>query len=65
MFDYKIAEKKYDLVFSISTIHHGLKEDVVKLIKRIYDKLVDGGHTFITLPDIESNKKQSVEMTEK
>lgn len=57
MFDYKIAKKKHDLVFSISTIHHGLKEDVVKLIKDIYDKLVDGGHIFITLPDIESNRK--------
>lgn len=57
MFDYEIAKNKHDLIFSISTIHHGLKEDVVKLIKNIYDKLVDGGHIFITLPDIESNKK--------
>ncbi|HNV61818.1 MAG TPA: class I SAM-dependent methyltransferase [Candidatus Cloacimonas acidaminovorans] len=57
MFDYKIAKDKYDLVFSISTIHHGLKKDVTKLIKDIHDKLVDGGHVFITLPDIESNKK--------
>jgi SAM-dependent methyltransferase len=57
MFRYEIAQNQHDLVFSVSTIHHGLKHDVIGLINQIYDKLLVGGHIFITLPDIESNKK--------
>ncbi len=57
MFKYEIPRNKHDFIFSISSIHHGLKSDVVKLINRIYDKLLVGGHILITLPDIESNKK--------
>jgi SAM-dependent methyltransferase len=57
MLSYDIPKDKFDLIFSISVIHHGLKKDVEKLILQIYDKLTDGGKVFITLPDIESNKK--------
>jgi SAM-dependent methyltransferase len=57
MFDYEIPKNKFDLIFSISAIHHGFKDQVVKLINQIYDKLATGGAVFITLPDIESNKK--------
>jgi SAM-dependent methyltransferase len=57
MFEYEIPENKLDFVFSISTIHHGLKADVIKLINQIHNKLLIGGCVFVTLPDIESNKK--------
>jgi len=57
MFDYEISIDKHDLIFSLSTIHHGLKKDVIALINKIYDKLIVGGHVFITLPDLESSKK--------
>jgi SAM-dependent methyltransferase len=59
MFEYEIPKNEHDLIFSISTIHHGLKRDVITLINKIYDELIAGGHIFITLPDIESNKKRN------
>ena len=57
MFEYKIPRNKYDLIFSIATIHHGLKPSVKKVIDEIYKSLAPGGKVFITLPDIESNRK--------
>lgn len=57
MFKYNIADNKHDLIFSISTIHHGLKKDVSGLVNQIYKKLKVGGFVFITLPDIDSHKK--------
>jgi SAM-dependent methyltransferase len=57
MFEYKIPRNKYDLIFSIATVHHGLKPMVKKVIDEIYKSLVSGGKVFITLPDIESNRK--------
>lgn len=57
MFKYKIPRKKYDLIFSIATVHHGLKPIVKKVIDEIYTALVLGGKVFITLPDIKSNRK--------
>lgn len=57
MFEYEIPKDKHDLILSISTIHHGLKKNVIALINQIYEKLLVGGHIFITLPNIESNKK--------
>lgn len=57
MFNYDIAHNKYDLIFSISTIHHGLKKEVIDLINKIYYKLKPGGFVYITLPDINSHRK--------
>ena len=57
MFKYKIPKNKYDLIFSIATVHHGLKPAVKKVIDEIYKALVPGGKVFITLPDINSNRK--------
>lgn len=57
MFEYEIPENTYDLIFSISTIHHGFKKEIIILIEQIYNKIIPGGKVFITLPDIESNKK--------
>lgn len=54
MFEFDIPKGKYDLVISISTIHHGTKEQVQNLIHRIYGALVENGKIFITVPDFES-----------
>lgn len=56
MFEYEISEKTYDFIFSISTIHHGLKNDVKALVDKIHSALLPDGKVFITLPDFESNK---------
>ena len=57
MFEFEIPKNKYDLVISISTIHHGTKEQVQNLINRIYEAIVENGKIFITVPDFESSKK--------
>ncbi|MBU1203131.1 class I SAM-dependent methyltransferase [Patescibacteria group bacterium] len=51
MFNMKIIKNKYDLILSVSTINHGYKKDVDKLIKEIYQSLLPRGKTFITIPD--------------
>lgn len=57
MFDLIIPEDKYDLIISISTIHHGKKSQVKSLIDKIHNALLEGGKIFITVPDFESNDK--------
>ena len=57
MFEFEIPKNQYDLIISISTIHHGAKQHIQELISRIYDALVNNGKIFITLPDLESSKK--------
>lgn len=57
MFEYDIPDKKFDFIFSVSTIHHGYKKQVSDLIDQIHDKLIVGGKIFITLPDLASNHK--------
>ena len=57
MFEFEIPKNKYDLVISISTIHHGTKEQVQNLINRVYGTIVENGKIFITVPDFESSKK--------
>lgn len=51
MFKMDIEKDKYDLIISISTVQHGIKKDLQKLIKKIHQVLLPGGHTFITIPD--------------
>jgi 2-polyprenyl-3-methyl-5-hydroxy-6-metoxy-1,4-benzoquinol methylase len=51
MFTMEIATDKYDLIMSISTINHGFKKDLSKLIDEIYTALLKNGKTFITVPD--------------
>lgn len=53
MFEVDIPKDEYDLIISISTIHHGMKKAVKKLIEQIHGKLADKGHVFITLPDLD------------
>jgi SAM-dependent methyltransferase len=57
MFGYDIPENRYDLILSVSTIHHGTKEHVRGLLKNIHQTIVENGRIFITLPDLESSKK--------
>jgi len=57
MYNYQIPRNKYDLIISVSTLHHGTKEQIGHLIEKIYDCLLSDGKIFITLPDIECNKK--------
>ncbi|MDP3014848.1 MAG: class I SAM-dependent methyltransferase [bacterium] len=57
MFKLRITKNSYDLIISISTIHHGAKKDVQNLINKIHSALANGGKIFITLPDFESTKK--------
>jgi SAM-dependent methyltransferase len=52
MFNYAIPNNKYDLIYSISTIHHGYKKDIAQLIHEIYAAILPGGFIFITLPDV-------------
>ena len=54
MFEFEIPKNKYDLVISISTIHHGTKEQVQNLINRIYEAIAENGRIFITVPNFES-----------
>jgi SAM-dependent methyltransferase len=58
MFEFDIPKNQYDLVISISTIHHGTKEQVQNLIDRIYEAIVDNGKIYITVPDFESAIKK-------
>jgi len=57
MFEFKIPKNKYDLIISISTVHHGTKDEVQNLINRIYIAMIDGGKAFITVPDLGGTSK--------
>ncbi len=57
MFGFEIPKKKYDLIISILTIHHGTKKQVQDLIEKIYEAIAEHGKIFVTLPDLESSKK--------
>lgn len=55
MYHSDIKTNIFDLIISISTIHHGSKKEVEKIIKNIYKALLPGGKIFITLPHYDSN----------
>ena len=57
MFKFVIPDKTYDLIISVSTLHHGTKEQVQTLIANINEALLEGGKVFITLPDFETAEK--------
>ncbi len=57
MYEFKIPKNKYDLVVSILAIHHGTKKQIQDLVNKIYEAIAKNGKIFITLPDLESNKK--------
>jgi len=57
MYEWPIPQKKYDLILSIKTLHHGTKDQVKNLIRCIHSALLSNGWTFITLPDVSRPKK--------
>jgi len=57
MFEFEIPKNKYDLIISVSTIHHGTKYQVKQMINKIHYSLKDDGKIFITLPDFEVAKQ--------
>jgi SAM-dependent methyltransferase len=57
MFELEIPNNQYDLIVSVSTIHHGTKQQIKDLINCIHDAIVKNGKIFITVPDLESGKK--------
>jgi SAM-dependent methyltransferase len=50
MYKHKLPKNTYGLVLSISTIHHGTKDKIEKILSSIYESLVYGGYAYITLP---------------
>ena len=54
-YEYALPAAGYDLIISISAIHHGLRKQVYALFKRLYPALLPGGRFFITLPDNEGS----------
>lgn len=57
MFDVELRKNRYDLIISISAIHHGTKKQIKALVDKIYQALATDGKVFITLPDMSSSKR--------
>ena len=57
MFKFEIPKNRYDLIISVSTIHHGKKEQIQGLINNIYEAITKNGRIFITVPDFEGSKR--------
>jgi SAM-dependent methyltransferase len=50
MYKYQYPLNAYDLIISHATLHHGKKKEVVALLDKIYDSLIDKGKVFISIP---------------
>jgi len=57
MYELDLPPEEYDLILSVSTIHHGFKNAIERLVEKIYDALTSGGKVFITFPDFGSAQK--------
>jgi SAM-dependent methyltransferase len=57
MYETNIPKGKYDLIFSISTIHHGRKSQINNLLEKIHAALTDGSYIYITLPVNDSSNE--------
>jgi len=57
MYEYEIPKNSYGLVLSISTIHHGTKQQVKNALEKVYDGLVKDGYAYITLPINDSSNE--------
>jgi len=65
MYDWPIPAGRYDVILSVSTIHHGTKDQVAGTIQHIHEALLPGGSIFITIPDWDHAKaKQTPETHE-
>ena len=56
MHTWQIPPDQYDLILSVSTIHHGMKDEAAAIVRNIHDALPEGGHIFIVIPEWESRK---------
>lgn len=54
MYSFAYPENTYDLVISISTLHHGRKTQIKNTIAQIYSSLVPEGKILITLPMLDT-----------
>lgn len=57
MYEYELPKDRFDLILSISTIHHGRKAQIKALLDKVYDALVVGGYVYITLPARDSSNE--------
>lgn len=56
MYKFIIPKSQYALIYSLHTLHHGLKKDIQGVVKEIFNSLIDGGCIYITLPlDTQAN----------
>jgi SAM-dependent methyltransferase len=51
LYTYDIPQNNFGLIFSISAVHHGVKEQVNRAIERIISASSPNGRMFITLPE--------------
>lgn len=51
MFDFQLRPNGYDVILSISAIHHGSKSQVKKLLEKVWSALKADGLSFVTFPD--------------
>jgi|GEM_PF-424855 len=61
MYSCAIAPDTYDLIVSVSTIHHGAKSQVASVVQKIHEGLVEGGHVFITIPSWNSQREEKMQ----
>jgi len=55
MYEFSYPPNNYDLILSVSTLHHGRKGQVESAINKIYESLISEGATFITLPNFDAS----------
>lgn len=56
MYGHSYPKNTYDLILSVSTLHHGRKAQIASTINKIYSSLVQSGRIFITLPNFDASK---------
>lgn len=63
MYAFEYPMNEYDLILSVSTLHHGTKKQVKHVIGQIYGSVVSNGTIFITLPNFDEHKNQEMKDT--
>jgi len=56
MYEFEYPQNVYNLILSVSTLHHGIKKQVKFAIRKVYESLVPDGKIFITLPNLDASK---------
>ncbi|MBX4190949.1 class I SAM-dependent methyltransferase [Candidatus Saccharibacteria bacterium] len=57
MYNLELPKSSFGLILSISTIHHGTKAQVKKVLDEVYGALLERGYTYITLPINDSSNQ--------